>query len=222
MATALQSPAAVSQTGVPTPIAASPPTSPARRDSRGGNRSDLLPDLTGLARGTASIIEMIAGQALQAISRKIDEGKDALAKAKPGSRYYQERRQELDMWLKSRTEARRVESAAKRVRMKALSAEERQRIADLRDANPDCRGSQIDALLMQVPVDPFDLAGFQLDAAKAEFERVCSRTYSDPDREEAEFGRADKAKDEAHAEYSRLLAERTGHEAEVILRRLGA
>lgn len=182
-------------------------------------QANLSPDLTGLARGTASIIEMIAGQAIEAIDRKIDERRSALAKAKPGSTYHRDLKGELDMWIQHQAEARRFQSAAKRIRMSRLTPAEQDRIAKLRDRNPGVRGSVIDLMVMEVPVEPLDLAGLRLDAANAEMNRLCDARNPLP--EEDEFGHAEDAQEKARTEYSRLLTERTGHEAEAILRRLG-
>jgi hypothetical protein len=70
------------------------------------------------------------------------------------------------------------------------------------------------------------LAGLRLDAAAAEFQRICSQQsrIADPmsDAEEIAFGRAESAYLAARDEYRRLLAETTGQDADEIERRLVA
>ena len=67
--------------------------------------------------------------------------------------------------------------------------------------------------------DPLYLAGLRLDAAAAEFQRTCERPGV-PD--EIAFGAAERAVETARNEYRRLLAERTGQDADSIERRLVA
>lgn len=197
------------------PDASRPPaTSPPGR--AGAPAAQPSFDLTGLARGTAAKIEALAGDACHSLTHRIDDVRDSLAKAEPGSRYHTDLLGELREWERRQEEARAIEAAARRVRMARLSDAERARIGRLRERSPDASGSVIDALAMIVPVDPLDLAGLVLDAAGAGFRSLSDRA----DASEEDWGRAENALEAARNDYRRLLGQRAGQNAGAIQRRL--
>jgi hypothetical protein len=66
--------------------------------------------------------------------------------------------------------------------------------------------------------DPLEAAGLRLDAAAAEFDRLCRPHARLPD--ESAFGLAEEAFLAARDSFRRLLAARLGHDAESVARRL--
>ncbi len=196
----------------PLPIATSRPQ---RAGERGSRRAHPHPDLTGLNRDAASVIESMAAHALISLRHAIDATRDVVRKARPDCRWHAERQDELTTLEAQRDEIERYQLAARRIRMMSLSQAERDRLTVAREANPDIRGSEIEALLFATSIDPLDHAAIALEAAGDRFTLACQNSH-----DEAAFAQAEDALDESRRAYRRLLAERAGQDSTAIERRL--